>query len=343
VETAAPIVIGLVNGMPGEARRRTEQQFRGILAMAAGDRMVDLQLFSLGAPPPTGPGRSCYRDIAMLDAAVLDGLIVTGMPPQAAALTDEPYWPRLTELVDFAIEHAVPTVWSCLAAHAAVLYLDGVERRRLPEKLSGLIDCTRIDTGHPITDGLPGQWRLPHSRYNEVPEDALRAHGYRILSRSAASGADIFVKEAWARQAGTRQAGPLFLFCQGHPEYDADTLLREYRRDVGQFLAGGRGAYPALPQSYFSPHAVALLTEFRARTEVHPTVADAAASLADFPLAACAAGLSHSWHALAIGLYDNWLTHLAERRMVRSEAALAGAVAGRRGTDAPLVLATDAG
>jgi homoserine O-succinyltransferase len=53
---------------------------------------------------------------------------------------------------------------------------------------------------------------MPHSRWNEIPEEALLACGYRVLTRSEDAGVDAFVK----------QRNSLFVFFQGHPEYDAD-------------------------------------------------------------------------------------------------------------------------
>ena len=77
--------------------------------------------------------------------------------------------------------------------------------------------------------GMILRWSVPHSRYNELPEEALISRGYRVLSRSSQTGADLFV--------GNRDS--LDVFFQGHPEYEPDTLLREYRRDVGRFLVRG--------------------------------------------------------------------------------------------------------
>ena len=57
--------------------------------------------------------------------------------------------------------------------------------------------------------------------------------------------------------AFAKQDGSFFLFFQGHPEYEADTLLREYRRDVGRFLGGEREDYPAMPLGYFNDDAAA--------------------------------------------------------------------------------------
>lgn len=301
---AGALVIGLVNSMPGEARRHTEQQFRAILAAAVRDVPVELRCFSFDAVPPgEADAAARYQDMAALEAAAPDGLIVSGMPPRAARLSDEPYWPKLTALVDYARETATPTVWSCLAAHGVALYLDGIERQLLPRKLSGLVDCVRTEAEHPAMAGLPRGWRVPHSRYNDLPEAALRARGYRILSRSAAAGADIFARDDRAP----------FLFCQGHPEYDAHSLLREYRRDIRQFLAGECRDYPAPPQGYFSAAMAARLDEFRERA-LH---ARSLNCLADFPMAACQADLRHGWRDLAVNLYANWLADVAARQRLR--------------------------
>jgi homoserine O-succinyltransferase/O-acetyltransferase len=287
----ARLVIALVNSMPGEAQRQTEQQFGGILAATGRD--VELRFYSLDAERPPH-----YQDSAALRGAPPDGLIVTGMPPRAASLADEPYWPKLTELVDFAVDAGVPSVWSCLAAHAAVLYLDGIERQRLPRKLSAVVDCTQSGGDDPAMAGLPAHWRMPHSRYNDLPEAVLAARGYRILSRIDAGGADIFAKT---------EGAPL-LFCQGHPEYDADTLLREYRRDVRQFLMGEREAYPMIPENCFGAEVAARLENFREQA-----LRERRAGLLEaFPMAACAKDVRHTWRDVAVGLYANWLGMLAD-------------------------------
>ena len=292
----APLVIGLVNSMPGEALRHTERQFRDILSGATSSLDVQLRLFTLD---PAHAARGDYHDISTLDRAGIDGLIVTGMPPRAAALRDEPCWNKLAGLVDIAVEQAIPTVWSCLAAHAAVLHLDGIERRRLPAKLSGVVECTRSDAAHPYVFQLPRRWRMPHSRYNELPAEALAARGYEVLSSSDDAGADLFAKDA----------GAPFLFCQGHPEYDADTLLREYHRDIRQFLSGGRNDYPDAPRGYFPAEVAPLLDEFRARClrDRQP------GTIGSFPMRDCFAGVVHSWRDLALDLYANWLGDVARR------------------------------
>ena len=162
----------------------------------------------------------------------------------------------LCDLVDWGCHNTISAVWSCLAAHAAVLYADGIVRERLDGKLSGAFDCEAAGA-HPLLAGMAPRLRVPHSRLNDLPEARLLENGYRMLTRSAAAGVDAFVKE--------QDGGSLFAYFQGHPEYDTDLLLREYRRDVGRFLRSEAGNYPEAPRNYFSSAAMFLADDFRAR------------------------------------------------------------------------------
>src|SRR5579862_9380020 len=143
-----PLTIGLVNNMPDAALKSTERQFRELLTSAAGDAPVRLRYFSLPDVPRSAAGQAYvaehHEPIETLWGGTFDGLIVTGNAPRAVRLADEPYWPALAKLVDWADAHTISTVWSCLAAHAAVLRLDGIERRPLAGKLSGVFECFRV-------------------------------------------------------------------------------------------------------------------------------------------------------------------------------------------------------
>ena len=130
---------------------------------------------------------------------------------------------------------------------------------------------------------------MPHSRWNELPPAALRAAGYTLLSWSEETGADAFVREERS----------LLLFYQGHPEYHAATLLKEYRRDVGRYLNGQQAHYPTLPRGYRSAQATAQLAEFR---ELSLTTRSPAL-LESFPFAMVAGGLENSWRSSALEMY----------------------------------------
>ena len=300
-----PLVIGLVNNMPDAALQTTEQQFSELLRAAGADYDIRLRLFSFPELIRGEIGRAYvaenYEPIDRLWTGELDGLIVTGAEPRTAAMPDEVYWQSLTRLVDWANESATPTVWSCLAAHAAVLHLDGIERRRLGEKISGVFRCDRMGH-HPLVSGLPPSWRLPHSRYNTLDSAQLVAAGYEIVSFSDDAGADAFIQQRRA----------LFVFYQGHPEYDAGALFREYRRDVGRFLAGTVESYPEIPRGYFDDETARAFVAFRARAHSQRT----RELLDEFPGSDPRQKPAHAWRDVAIRLYANWLSAVVAERQL---------------------------
>jgi len=315
------LTIGLVNNMPDSAWEATERQFLNLIRAATTDVVVRLKLFSLSELPRADTARAQlaerYRDISELWGTRLDGLIVTGTEPRAAKLEDEPYWPALAKLVDWAREHTASTIWSCLAAHAAVLQADGIERQPLEQKLFGVFDC-EVLAAHPLLAGAAPRLQVPHSRYNGLSDSALAANGYRLLTRSAAAGVDAFARE--------ERGGSLFVCFQGHPEYEADTLLREYRRDIGRFLRREQEHYPETPHGYFSDEAAALAEAFRARA-----IRDVRQScIADFPMSALEAGVENTWRRSAIRMYANWIDFLKDSKSERRALPVRGP--GRRVT-----------
>jgi homoserine O-succinyltransferase len=286
------IVVALVNLMPPSASHAITRQYEHLLALASGRFGVRLRVFTLG-------GGSASESISSLWNASFDALIVTGAEPRATVITEEPCWPMLAKIADWAGDHTMSVIWSCLAAHAAVFHLDRIERQRLREKLSGIFECGTI-SGHGIFAFTPQSWLVPHSRYNTVDEAALIEHGYTVLARGQRIGADIFVK---------CRNDSLFVFLQGHPEYAVDTLLREYSRDIGRFLSGGRQSYPKMPEGYFDPETVSALAAFQEQTMREPHLArqsEVGRCMVRPPI--------DCWREAATGLYAGWLSYVAARK-----------------------------
>jgi homoserine O-succinyltransferase/O-acetyltransferase len=299
--------IGLVNNMPDSALEATERQFRTLLSEAAEGIVVRLSLFALPEVPRSDKAKhhigSSYSSIDALWDNRLDGLIVTGAEPVAPNLMEEPYWANLTQLIEWAEHNTHSSIWSCLAAHAAVLRIDGITRRKFGNKLFGVFECANV-SDHRLTAGVPAQFSMPHSRWNDIPEDALSACGYRVLSRLKDGGADAFVK----------QGKNLFVFFQGHPEYESASLLLEYRRDIRRFLNRERDSYPSMPQGYFDPDSAVALNLLRARA-----VSDGCEqNFTDFAAATRGAGVS-TWKPEAVRFYRNWLRYVSEQRNKRLE------------------------
>jgi homoserine O-succinyltransferase len=297
------IVLALVNNMPDGALQTTEQQFAELLRAAGSAWDIRLRVFSFPELIRSDGGKAYvsdhYEPIEQLWAGEFDGLIITGAEPRTERLHEEVYWSSLIRLIEWANDSGTPTVFSCLAAHAAVLHLDGIERQRLPEKVSGVFRCAKM-RDHPLLRGLPGSWRIPHSRHNTLDPEQLATAGYEILSLSETAGVDAFALE--------RQAP--FVFYQGHPEYDPGALFREYRRDVGRFLNGTAERYPEMPRGYFDDDAARAFTAFRTRALRHRS----RNLLEDFPSGGSRERPPHLWREVAVRLYTNWLARVAAQR-----------------------------
>ncbi len=293
---ARVIEVALVNLMPALVAQAITRQYADLLKAVAGRDGVRLHVFAPG-------GGAGAEDMSSLWARSFDALIVTGAEPRAEVITAEPFWPALAKLVEWAGENTVSAIFSCLAAHAAVFHLDGISRLRLGDKLSGVFECETV-AGQGIFGRLPQRWVVPHSRYNALDEAALAEHGYTVLARGKRVGADSFFK---------RRHNSLFVFLQGHPEYAADTLLREYSRDVGRFLAGGQAVYPSMPEAYFDPEsesALAVLRDEMMGASQGARVGEISRCLVRPPV--------DTWREAAASLYSGWLNYIAARKPVSS-------------------------
>lgn len=301
------IHVGLVNNMPDAAMRATELQFARLLKASAGTLDVRLRLFSLRTIARSEDTRArmngFYDDAGFLQAANIDALIITGAQPSTPDLRHEPYWAELSHLIDWAEGGTISTLFSCLAAHAAVLHLDGIERRPLPRKLSGVYDSARVEDDPLFFNTAPAV-PVPHSRRNDIDERDLAAKGYRILSKldfnnGSGGQVDIFTREPPGQSR--------FVFFQGHPEYDPGTLGREYLRDMGRLLRGETAERPALPENYFDRATEDQLKAMSGETDI-----------ARFNDIITGALPRQMWRSNTIRLFGNWLTLVAAAKARRA-------------------------
>jgi len=298
------LTIALVNNMPDGALQATERQFCRLLTAASNGIVVRLKFYSPPCLSRSAAARQhisrYYEDFDELERSSHDGLIVTGSEPRSELLEDEPSWSSISRLADWAEDSAMPVIWSCLAGHIAVFHMDGIHRRRLAQKASGVFECRVNTRAHPVLPGLPVEWVVPHSRLNGLQEDDLVTHGYTILSRSREVGVDVF----------HRHHGALQLFFQGHPEYEATTLLCEYRRDVKRYLAGEAAVFPRVPKGCIDVVDADRLKPFRLLAERRSDpglLAELDNLIAQAPTESL--GLSP-----ARRIYFSWLSYLHRRR-----------------------------
>jgi homoserine O-succinyltransferase len=152
-------------------------------------------------------------------------------------------------------------------------------------------------SSHWLTNNLPSPFKVAHSRLNELHTDDLMTKGYQLLSLSPKVGVDTFAKDF----------GSQFIFFQGHPEYEALSLEREYLRDISRFLAGERDSYPGIPIGYFDAETEQKLIAFaaRAQTERRPALS------AELPDRTVRDDLTTG--AAATLMFRNWIDFLVER------------------------------
>jgi len=306
------LTIGLINNMPDGALEATERQFLSLLNSASDGMSVRISLYSLSGISRNEFGSrhvsKNYSSAEDLFGSRLDGLIVTGKEPMAPDLRDEPYWDSFTRVLEWARENTYSTVWSCLAAHAAVLHMDGIGRIRNAHKHCGVFDCAKL-SDHPLTKGTPSRFSLPHSRWNGLPEEALTACGYEVLTKSSDAGVDTF----------TKQQKSLFVFFQGHPEYESNALLLEYRRDVGRYLKGETDNYPLLPHGYFDQETVIALESLQQEA----LVCRKETSLAEVSEVLERTRIENTWSTTATSIYKNWLLYIdAQKRRCSATAGV---------------------
>ena len=75
-----------------------------------------------------------------------------------------------------------------------------------------------------LLKGLDDVFFMPHSRHTTIDEDAVKGvDGLELLASSDKAGAAIL-----------KSADNRFFFITGHAEYDRETLLYEYERDLAK-------------------------------------------------------------------------------------------------------------
>jgi homoserine O-succinyltransferase len=303
--------IGLLNMMPDAALEATERQFFRLVGESNQIAQFYLHPFSIPELPRGPKGRDhverYYEPFEHIREQGLDALIITGANVTHPDLSAEPFWHPLAEVVEWAAENVTSTLCSCLATHAVLQMRHGQTRRRLPGKRWGVYRHHVVDRTHPLVFDVNTCFDVPHSRFNQIDREQFEAAGLKVLVESEEAGVHLAVSEDLIRM----------VYFQGHPEYDTISLLKEYKREVMNFIAGQRGDYPPFPENYFRPRLRALLGEYRARVE---QALAGGAEPPPFPEALVTGSLDNTWHDTAESVVNNWIgkvyqiTHFDRRK-----------------------------
>ena len=290
--------VGLLNMMPDAALLVTEKQYMRLIG--ACNRIAQIYVYPFSVP---GLARSpealahidaFYADFEELKASGLDALIISGANVTNPSLDLEPFWSPLQDVIEWATGSVTSILCSCLATHALVKHLYGIDRQPLGHKLWGVYRHRVVDRAHPLTQDVNTRFDAPHSRWNDIPHGSWGRAGLRVLAEGEDSGVHL----------ATSPDGFRIVYFQGHPEYDRNSLLKEYKREVGHFLAGEVPEPPPYPEHYLTPESDRLAQSY---------LRDALAAQAhgedrpEFPESSIDEYLDNTWGDTGRALFNNWL------------------------------------
>ena len=289
--------IGLLNMMPDAALEVTERQFMSLLGSS--NQIVQLFVYPFTVPGlPRSEETQAYIDkyyttFERLSRVGLDALIITGANVANPHLDQEPFWDTLTEVMAWAQDNVTSVLCSCLSTHALMKYYYQIDRVRLPQKKWGVYNHRVVQPMHPLLRNIDTRFDVPHSRYNAITREHFEQAGLPILIESKKGGVHMAVSPDHLR----------VVYFQGHPEYDINSLLKEYKREVNRFLNDERDE-PPFPENYFNEKAMTVASKYLGRA-THAK--EKGEPLPPFPEDEIARELDKTWGDTAKAIFNNWL------------------------------------
>lgn len=230
-----PLKIAILNLMP--TKEVTETQLLRLLGNTP--LQIEITLLTMASHESANTSReyldAFYRTFDSVRDTKYDGLIITGAPVENLPFESVDYWEELKEILDWSRSHVFSTLHICWATQAALHYFYGINKHRLDEKVFGIFDHRVMNPKHKLVRGFDDTFKAPHSRHTTIhKEDIERIPQLEILAESEDAGVFLI-----ASRDGRS------VYVSGHAEYDADTLSREYRRDLE------RGLAIEMPKNYY--------------------------------------------------------------------------------------------
>lgn len=180
----------------------------------------------VGKNTDSGHLDSFYTTFDQVKNRRYDGLIITGAPVENLEFDRVDYWKELCQIMEWSKANVHSTLHICWGAQAGIYYHYGINKQALGRKMFGVFEHEVLKPSSPLFRGFDDRFSAPHSRYTQVLEaDIAATEELELLATSREAGV-FAVKSVDSRQ--------FFVF--GHPEYDPDTLAKEYWRDVEKGL-----------------------------------------------------------------------------------------------------------
>jgi len=288
--------IGFLNMMPDAALTATERQFIHLVGSANPIAQFYVYPFSLAALNRGERAekhiRQHYFQFDELAEKGLDALIITGANVTEPTLVNEPFWEPLMDIVCWAESNVASVFCSCLATHALLKHYYHIDRQHLPQKQWGVYSHKSLRPDHPILRDVNTRFDAPHSRYNDISREKFESAGCSVLAQSEEVGVHLAVSPDQFR----------VVYFQGHPEYGAISLLKEFKREARRYLEGERDKLPRVPENFFTTEGEDIANAYI------ETIARAAKGAApDFPEAKLTPHCDNTWGDTGKAIVNNWL------------------------------------
>lgn len=230
-----PLRIALLNLMP--TKIVTETQILRCLSNTPLQIEVDLVQTSTykSTHTPEDHLLKFYTTFDEIQDNYYDGFIITGAPVEKMDFEEVDYWDELAAIMEWTKTHVHSTFHICWGAQAGLYYHYGIQKHLLPKKLSGVYKHTVMHPKEPLFRGFDDEFFAPHSRYTGIDKQEILKHDVLYLMSCSEEAGPYVISARGGRQ----------IFVLGHSEYDADTLAKEYERDVN------KGIRPDIPVNYF--------------------------------------------------------------------------------------------
>lgn len=241
-----PLRIGLLNLMPTAVLEDTEEQFFFMIGGTPLQIIPELITFDkfVSSEKRKKHLDAFYKPYSEIKKEGLDGLIVTGANIEEYDYSQVYFWEELKDIIKWAHSHVASTVYSCWGMHAALNIFYDVERETYTNnkgkkrKLTGVFEHELKDhLVSPFTKGMNELVYCPHSRWSGIKKEDLQKNNIQILLGN---------NEVGVLLAIGREGREVYL--QGHPEYSADSLKKEYLRDLQNITTNDD---PQFPLHYF--------------------------------------------------------------------------------------------
>lgn len=189
--------------------------------------------------------RKFYSGWSEIKHQKFDGLIITGVNALQPRVSDEIFWPEVQEILDWSHTNVLSSLFLCWGAKAALKHFHAIESIKGDQKMFGLFEHRIQSDRTGLLFGFPDRFSVPVSRWkNPDPTAVAACPALETIALSHESGPNILAESAFYEGD---KLYPRRVYVLNHPEYETDTLAREYFRDRD------KNPNTPLPRHYF-PH-----------------------------------------------------------------------------------------